>query len=223
MWAQGLFSGRGGEGVPRPLRASAESIARHLSRSDPVLARLIRPGGPAGLPSRGAGFPVLAQSILFQQISGAAGAAILRRLRAAHGGPLFPPPEWFLSVSTSMLRDVGVSPQKVRYLRDLASRVVDGRLNLRRLSRQPDERVIEELTEVLGIGVWTAQMYLIFSLHRPDVMPSGDLGVRKGVERAWEYRKLPAESTVERLARRWTPYRSHAAYYLWRSLDSGPD
>ncbi|MGC2288678.1 MAG: DNA-3-methyladenine glycosylase 2 family protein [Thermoplasmata archaeon] len=172
------------------------------------------------MPSRGAGFPTLAQSILFQQISGAAGASILRRLRATHGGPGFPRPDWFQTVSTEALRAAGVSPQKMPYLRDLAAHVLDGRLDLRRTSRRSDAEVVEELTSVMGIGLWTAQMYLIFSLHRPDVIPSGDLGVRKAVGKAWGYRALPAESTVERHARRWAPYRSHAAYYLWRSLDS---
>jgi DNA-3-methyladenine glycosylase II len=204
------------------VRRSTKDIARFLSRSDPVLAKLIRREGSADLPSRGAGFPTLAQAILFQQISGAAGAAILRRLRAAYGGPRFPPPEWFAKVSTRALRAAGVSPQKMRYLRDLAARVLDGRLELHRLHRLPDAKVIEELTGVMGIGLWTAQMYLIFSLHRPDVIPSGDLGVRKAVGKAWGYRNLPAESTVERHARRWVPYRSHAAYYLWRSLESAP-
>jgi DNA-3-methyladenine glycosylase II len=206
--------------VPASRRLPPKAIARQLSRSDPVLARLIRGVGPAALPSRGAGFPVLARAILFQQISGAAGAAILRRLRALHGGPRFPPPQWFLGVPVKELRAAGVSPQKVRYLKDLAARVVDGRLDLRRLARQPDSRVVEELTAVLGIGRWTAHMYLIFSLHRPDVMPSGDLGIRKAVGKAWGYRNLPAEATVERHGRQWAPYRSHAAYYLWRSLDS---
>jgi DNA-3-methyladenine glycosylase II len=187
-----------------------------------VLAKLIRRVGPGDLPSRGAGFPTLAQAILFQQISGAAGAAILRRLRAAHGGPGFPPPKWFHKVSTKTLRAAGVSPQKMRYLRDLASRILDGRLELHRLHRLPDAKVIEELTAVRGIGLWTAQMYLIFSLHRPDVIPSGDLGVRKAVAKEWGYRSLPAESTVERHARRWMPYRSHAAYFLWRGLESAP-
>jgi len=209
--------------VPRGVRPSAKEIARHLSRSDPVLAGLIRDGGPTELPSRGAGFPTLAQSILFQQISGAAGAAILRRLRRTHGGPRFPPPDWFRTVSAKALRGAGVSPQKVQYLRDLAAHVLDGRLDLRRVSRQPDEEVIEALTAVRGIGLWTAQMYLIFSLHRPDVFPSKDLGVRKAVGKAWGYRGVPAEGTIERMARRWAPYRSHAAYYLWRSLDSAPE
>ena len=206
--------------LPRP---SAQQIARQLSRSDPILAELIRRGGPTNLPSRGAGFPTLAQSILFQQISGAAGASILRKLKAAHGGPGFPEPEWFQNVPTDVLRAAGVSPQKMRYLRDLGAHVMEGRLNLRRLSRQSDAEVLEELTSVRGIGVWTAQMYLIFSLHRPDIFPSGDLGIRKAVGKAWGYRALPAVRTVEWHGRRWAPFRSHAAFYLWRSLDSSPE
>lgn len=209
--------------MPHRSPPSARAIARHLSRSDPVLARLIRRDGPTRLPSRGAGFSTLAQAILFQQISGAAGTAILRRLRAFHGGPGFPPPEWFRSLSTARMRTAGVSPQKIRYLRDLGARVADGRLNLRRLAGRPDSEVIEELTSVKGIGVWTAQMYLIFSLHRPDVFPSADLGIRKAVGKAWGYRGIPAVRTVERHARAWAPYRSHASYYLWRSLEPAPE
>ncbi|MCI4349753.1 MAG: DNA-3-methyladenine glycosylase 2 family protein [Thermoplasmata archaeon] len=205
--------------MPGVALPSARTIARHLSRADPILARLIRRGGPTTLPTRGAGFPILAQSILFQQISGAAGASIVRRLRAAHGGPRFPPPEWFLKVSPKTLRASGVSPQKTRYLRDLATHVVERRLNLRTLSRASDEDVIARLTDILGIGLWTAQMYLIFSLHRPDVFPAGDLGVRNAVGRAWKYRVVPSVKTVERKAVRWAPFRSHAAFYLWRSLD----
>ena len=121
------------------------------------------------------------------------------------------------------MRTAGVSPQKIRYLRDLGARVADGRLNLRRLAGRPDSEVIEELTSVKGIGVWTAQMYLIFSLHRPDVFPSADLGIRKAIGKAWGYRGIPAVRTVERHARAWAPYRSHASYYLWRSLAPAPE
>lgn len=106
----------------------------------------------------------------------------------------------------------------MRYLRDLGQRVASGRLKLRSLTRRTDREVVEALTAVKGIGVWTAQMYLIFSLHRPDVLPSGDLGVRKAVGKAWKYGGVPAPRTVERHGRAWAPYRSHAAYYLWRSL-----
>ena len=209
-------------GVAKAPRASTAEIAGHLTRADPVLARLIREGGPASLPSRGAGFPTLAQAIIYQQISGSAGNSIVRRLRQVHGGASFPPSRWFAEVPAKALRGAGVSPQKLRYLRDLSQRVEDGRLDLRRLSRQPDQTVVEQLTDVLGIGVWTAQMYLIFSLHRPDVMPSADLGIRNAVRKAWEYRTVPAVRTVERHARRWAPYRSHAAFYLWRSLGNAP-
>lgn len=201
-----------------PSPPAAREVAAHLSRSDPVLARVIRAVGARPLPSRGAGFPTLAQAIIYQQISGAAGDAILRRLRRAYGRRGFPPATWFAAVSPGVLRAAGVSPQKMRYLRDLGRRVVSGRLDLRRLPRQTDQEVVESLTAVKGIGEWTAQMYLIFSLHRPDVIPSGDLGVRKAVGKAWKYAVVPAPRTVERHARAWVPYRSHAAYYLWRSL-----
>ena len=201
-----------------PQRPTARHVAAHLSRADPILAGLIRRHGATKLPSRGAGFPTLARAILFQQISGAAGAAILRRVQRAYGGRGFPRPEWFAKVPARTLRTAGVSPQKVRYLRDLGRRVAAGDLNLRSLARRPDAQVVEQLTAVNGIGLWTAQMYLIFSLHRPDVMPSGDLGVRKAVGKAWRYRSVPSPRTVERHARAWAPFRSHAAYYLWRSL-----
>lgn len=200
--------------------SSADKVARHLSGADPVLAGLIRTVGARELPSRGTGFATLARAIIYQQISGAAGDAILRRLRRAHGGPGFPPARWFLHVPARTLRAAGVSPQKTRYLRDLSRQVHSGRLRLRRLPRLSDAEVVEALTAVQGIGLWTAQMYLIFALHRPDVCPSGDLGVRKAVGRAWKYRGLPAPRTVERHARAWRPYRSHAALYLWRSLEA---
>lgn len=188
-----------------------------------MLAKLIRKGGHTRLPSGDTGFAALARAIIFQQISGQAGASIVRRLEASYGKRGFPTAEWFQQASTETLRAAGVSPQKTSYLRDLATRVGDGRLDLRRLSRRSDAEVLQELTAVRGIGVWTAQMYLIFALHRPDVMPSGDLGLRKAVGKAWGYRRVPAPRTVERHARAWYPYRSHAAYYLWRSLADTPE
>lgn len=193
-------------------------IADYLSAADPVLAGLVRELGPLALPKDGGGLPSLVRAIIFQQISGAAGASILRRTRRAFGPSGFPTAGWFATVPDRTLAAAGLSPQKIGYLRDLARHVLEGRLDLRRLRSRTDGEIIEALTEVRGIGTWTAQMYLIFSLNRPDVLPVGDLGVRKAVGRAWRYRSLPAESTVARIGRRWAPYRSFATYYLWQSL-----
>ncbi len=201
---------------------SARAVARRLARADPVLARVIRSTGVVPLPRNAGGFRHLAEAILYQQISGAAGDAIVRRLEAVDGTGRFPTADWFCTADRATLRRAGVSPQKVGYLQDLARRVVDGRLDLRRLRGASDAAVSEALTAVHGIGGWTAQMYLLFSLHRPDVLPSGDLGVRKAVQRAWGFRTLPAPRTIDRLGRRWAPYRSYATHYLWRSLANRP-
>ncbi len=209
----------GGRRPPGPRSSEARRAARHLATADPVLAKLVRRCGPLELRRHPGGFPTLVRSIVFQQISGAAGAAILRRLRSIDGGSELPPPAWFVRAEEEVLARAGLSPQKRRYIRDLADRVHSGRLDLSRLAEAPDPDVIASLTEVHGIGVWTAQMYLIFALNRPDVLPSGDLGLRKAVADAWGYRALPAPRTVERLGRAWAPYRSYAAEYLWASLD----
>jgi DNA-3-methyladenine glycosylase II len=198
-------------------------VAAYLARADPVLAAIVDRLGPLDLPHDGAGFPSLVRAIVFQQISGAAGAAIMRRIRAAYGRRGFPSVAWFQGSSPASLRAAGLSPQKLSYVHDLARHVSDGRLDFAQLPALPDDEVVEALTAVKGIGPWTAQMYLIFSLHRPDVLPAGDLGVRKAVGRAWGFRSLPAERTVERLGRRWAPYRSYASYYLWQSLSEAPD
>jgi DNA-3-methyladenine glycosylase II len=201
--------------------ASAKSrrIVGHLTASDPRLARLIRGAGWQEPPRHPAGFPALVRSIIFQQISGSAGAAILRRVIAVSGGKEVPSPRWFQDAPESSLRSAGLSPQKISYLRDLSSRVLDGRLPLEQLLDLPDEEVVQRLTEVRGIGEWTAQMYLMFHLGRPDVLPTGDLGLRKAVGRLHRMKSLPAPSTVARLGRAWAPYRSHATFYLWRSLE----
>lgn len=199
------------------------SIARALGRSDPVLAGLIRRVGIRAPPVRPSGFPALARAIVYQQISGAAGSAILRKIRQTAGTRGIPSPRWFLDSSDATLRGAGISPQKVRYLRDLASHVVDRRIDFHRFPSMTDEEITEHVTAVHGIGRWTAQMYLLFSLGRPDVLPTGDLGVRKAVRIEYGYRTLPSERTVARIGRRWAPWRSHATYYLWRSLENpGP-
>lgn len=197
----------------------AARAAYHLGRVDPRLRVVIRRVGRRGIPRSVSGFPGLARSIIFQQISGAAGEAIWRRVVAAGGRGGFPPTEWFVDTPTERLRAAGLSPQKIGYLKDLAARLTDGRLKLARLPRVPDEEVVRLLTEVRGIGRWTAQMYLLFRLGRPDVLPSADLGLRKAVQKLLELRELPSEQTVDRIGRRWSPFRSYATYYLWRSLE----
>lgn len=191
-----------------------------MGTADPVLRDLIQRVGVRDIEQSPGGFSALARSIIFQQISGAAGESIYRHTRQVAGTRGFPPPSWFLEAPTEKLRKGGLSPQKIAYLRDLAGRVVNRELDFPRLRSLEDEAVIAELTQVHGVGRWTAQMYLLFHLGRPNILPTGDLGVRKGVQRIYGYRTLPAERTVERHASKWQPYCSWASYYLWRSLET---
>jgi DNA-3-methyladenine glycosylase II len=196
----------------------AAGIAQHLRRSDPLLGAVIDRIGTRTPPSAAPGFRALARAIIYQQISGAAGDAILNRVRAASGARVFPPPRWFRDTPEATLRSAGLSPQKVRYLQALSRDILEGSLRLNELPSRSDEEVLAELTRLHGVGRWTAQMYLLFNLGRPDVLPTGDLGLRKAVQRLLGMKRLPAERTVERWGRRWAPYRSHATFYLWRSL-----
>jgi 3-methyladenine DNA glycosylase/8-oxoguanine DNA glycosylase len=199
-------------------RASA-----HLRRADPVFARLIRRVGPCRLEidRRGGPFASLAEAILYQQITGKAAVTIHRRL-CALVGRRHPRPQDILAASDEQLRGVGLSRQKVRYLRDLSEKVLDG-LPLRRISRLPDDDVIAALTTVKGIGRWTAEMFLIFRLGRLDVLPVDDYGVRKAMQRAYRMRALPKAERMRRVAEAWRPYRTVASWYLWRSVDGAAD
>jgi DNA-3-methyladenine glycosylase II len=200
---------------PRVLRRAV----RHLNSADPVLAALVARVGPCGLGvERGGGpFAALTEAILYQQLAGAAAAAIMRRLRARIGRRHARPAD-IAALSDADLRAVGLSRQKIGYLRDLVARATDG-LPLHRVHRMDDEDVIATLTHVKGVGRWTAQMYLIFRLGRLDVLPTDDYGVRKAMQRAYRMRALPKADRMERVARPWRPYRSVACWYLWRSLD----
>ena len=198
--------------------AVAQRAASHLSKSDPVLKEVIAKLGVQSPRKGRAGFEGIATAIVYQQISGAAGNAIVRRLNESAGTRGFPPAPWFVSASDERLRGCGLSPQKLAYLRDLSSRVTKGSLDFGRLPRLGDEEVIEALTEVHGVGRWTAEMYLIFALRRPDVLPVDDLGVQKGAAHVYAYRSLPSRRTILRLGARWRPYRSFATHYLWQSL-----
>jgi 3-methyladenine DNA glycosylase/8-oxoguanine DNA glycosylase len=202
--------------------AMLEQAARELCRSDPTLALLIAQIGPCQLRTtpRGHYFRALAEAIVYQQLSGKAAATILARFRALYPSGRFPTPEQIISTPQSRLRAAGLSRQKISYLKDLSARVVDKSFPLQRLAILQDEKVIEHLTQVKGIGRWTAEMFLMFCLARMDVLPLQDLGIRKAAQKVYGFRRLPSARTLERLGRAWTPFRSVACWYLWASVDT---
>lgn len=190
----------------------------HLKKSDPVLRRIIEGVGPCRMTYREPGFEALARSIVYQQLSGRVAAAILARLVAAAGNGQLTP-AGILALSPEEMRSVGLSRNKAAYIRDLAERANLGELDFEAFPRMPDDEVIERLTRVKGIGVWTVQMFLIFALRRPDVLPSGDLGIRSAIRKAYGLEELPKPSEVEELGAKWRPWASVASWYLWRSLE----
>jgi DNA-3-methyladenine glycosylase II len=198
-----------------------------LRAADPVLAELIDEVSFDGLWDRLRGRPadhygVLVRSIVGQQLSTRAARAIYTRLTERFGGRA-PTPEEVLADEPDELRAAaGLSRAKVQYLRSLAEHVLDGSLELDRLDDLPDEEVIAELTGVRGIGVWSAHMFMMFQLGRPDVLASGDLGIRRAVMLRYGLPAMPAPAEVDRLGERWRPYRTLACLYLWRSLDTIP-
>lgn len=190
----------------------------HLRAADARLAAVIDRVGPCGLRPRGQVYEELFRSVLYQQLAGKAAAAIFRRVCEPYGGRI-PAPRDFVRAADEQLRGAGLSRQKMTYLRALAGAFAEGRLDGRRLARLEDEELIAAVTEVHGIGDWTAHMLLIFCLGRPDVLPVGDYGVRKAMQRLYRMRELPRPARMEKVASPWRPYRSVAAWYLWRSLD----
>ena len=195
---------------------------RILARRDPILRDLMRRHGPCGLADsqHTDPFQALVHAIISQQLSTKAAATIAGRVDALLDG--LPIPARVAAVSDAQLRSAGLSGQKVSYLRDLCARIADGSLPLDALDRMPDEDVIAALTRVKGIGRWTAEMFLMFRLHRPDVLPVGDLGIVKAVQRAYRLRTLPSPTRLLRLGESWRPYRSVACWYLWASLSNVP-
>ena len=213
----------------------------HLKKSDPVMRAIVERIGPCrmefGLPE----FHSLAEAIVYQQLNGKAAVSIFRRFAALAGDPLTP--AGILKMSDEQLRSVGLSKQKSAYLKDLAEKTATGVLDFVRLPELGDDEVIEHLTQVKGIGVWTAQMFLMFTLKRENVLPTGDFGVRMAMfkhyldkrrgkivaaskkasagkkRRSSQKIKLPSPEQMEKIAKTWEPYRSVACWYLWRSLD----
>ena len=189
----------------------------HLRRSDPVLASIIERVGDYAIQFREPGFETLVRSIVYQQLSGRVASVIFGRLKAAAGDPLTP--ENVLKLRPSRMRTLGLSTQKTVYIRDLARHTRDGAVRFEDLAHAADVEVIEHLTQVKGIGVWTAHMFLIFALRRPDILPTGDLGIRNAMRKAYGLQDLPSPAQMEELGARWRPYCSVASWYLWRSLD----
>jgi len=189
----------------------------HLKTCDPILASIISRVGACKTAYREPTFEMLARAIVFQQLSTKAARTIYGRLEEAAGGKLTP--ESIQNLSVGEMRRAGLSRQKLGYIRDLAENALNGKVDFALLPAMSDEQVIATLTDIKGVGVWTAHMFLIFSLRRPNVLPVGDLGVRMAIQRAYRKRKMPTPKQVEQIAKGWHPYCSYAAWYLWRSLE----
>ncbi len=204
--------------------AQYANARRLLMRRDPVMRDLIRQHGPCGLAAAQHTDPyrALVRAIVSQQLSTRAAATILRRFVDLFGGT-FPTPAQVLAMPEARLRGVGLSGMKGSFVRDLARRVEDGSLRLDAFDAMTDDEVIATLTQVKGIGRWTAEMFLMFRLHRPDVLPVGDLGIVNAIKRAYRLRKTPTPERMTKIGENWRPYRSIACWYLWASLDNKPE
>jgi len=211
-----------------PFTAQDIKVGRlHLQKSDAVMKRLLKQVGPFTAKANADRFGSLAQSIISQQISTSAARTIRCRLLAAvaersgriKNGISTLTAENLRLFEVDELRDLGVSRQKANYLLDLAAKVSDGELDLRNIGRQSDTKVIETLVQVKGIGRWTAQMFLMFSLARMDVLPVDDLGIKKAVAKNYGLAELPDGAQIESIAQPWRPHATIACWYLWRSLE----
>lgn len=200
----------------------AKAIA-HLSAADPVLGRWIAQAGPCSLTRERGGthFAAVARSIIYQQLSGKAAGTIHARFEALFDGRS-PEAREVLKVKHATLRGIGLSERKAEYVRGLADDVHRGRIPLERVDAMPDAEVIETLTQVRGVGEWTAQMFLMFRLGRPDVLPTLDLGIQTAIKRLYGLRTHPKPERVAKLGAKWAPYRTVASWYLWRVVDDPP-
>ena len=194
-----------------------EAAISHLRAADPVLAGIIERIGPFGMSYREPAFASLARSIVFQQLNGRAALTIWNRLEEKTGSPVIP--EAVLKLRTPTLRKIGLSRQKSSYLRDLAKRAAAGEISFEALPALTDDEVIAALTHVKGIGEWTAQMFLMFALRRPNVLPTADFGIRAAMQRHYRLRVMPKPKRMHQIAKAWHPYCSIACWYLWRSMD----
>lgn len=197
--------------------------AEHLAKNDPKLAPVIRFSGPCRIRPHTDHYGELVGSIVGQQLSSVAAGTIWRRVLDLFDGKM-PTPEQLIKIDDQKLRDVGLSWAKVRYVKDLARHILDGRLDLDHIATMPNNQIIKQLVAVKGLGEWSAHMFMIFGLGRLDILPTGDLGVRKAMMNLYGLQELPDPARMVTIANRyrWHPYESVAAWYCWQSLDNNP-
>ena len=200
---------------------SVETALAYLRKVDPQLAVVMDQAGAYDPPRRDDPYAALVRAILFQQLAGAAAMAIMKRFFAIHEPADKPPtPEQILAQSDEEFRGAGISRQKMGYMRDLALHVADGRLELASLPALPDDEVTKQITAVKGLGEWSAHMFLMFHLGRPDVLPTGDLGVRHGMRITYGLEALPTPKEALVIGAPWAPYRSIGSWYMWRAVEA---
>jgi DNA-3-methyladenine glycosylase II len=197
-------------------RKQVAAALEHLSVGDARLGLIIRSVGAYKRKKRQDPFQSLAEAIIYQQLARSAADAIYCRFVKIYG--TFPKPTQLLATDNTKLRTAGLSARKIEYLKDLASHVSNGRLKLDLLTSMPDDKIMELLVQIRGIGPWTAEMFLIFCLGRPDVLPVGDLGLRRALQKTYSLSELPLPAVMQNIAQPWKPYRSIATWYLWKSL-----
>jgi DNA-3-methyladenine glycosylase II len=204
-------------------KSELERAAKHLAANDPVLTPIIRTAGLANLKAHKDYYGALVNSIISQQLSVRSADAIEKRFLALFDGK-FPTPEQILTISADDLRAIGFSYMKVNYVHDLARHILDGKLKFENFNKLSNEEIIAELTDVKGIGEWTAHMFLMFCMGRLDVLPVGDLGIRNGVTKLYGLKRAAMPEKVIQIAKKnkWAPYQSVASWYVWHSLDNKP-
>lgn len=204
-------------------QTTLESAVTHLKAVDPVLAKIIKRAPLPTLSPHQNYYQELVESIISQQLSVKAAATILKRFKALFSAD-FPSPEDILTYDIETYRGVGLSRQKASYIRDLAEKVLDGTVVFSHLDSYSNQEVIDELIQIKGVGVWTIHMFLMFCMGRLDVLPTGDLGIRNGVQKLYDLDERPGDAEIEAIARtnNWHPYESVASWYIWHSLDNKP-
>lgn len=211
----------GADGQNAALTMTEEAL-QHLTQCDRVLAKLITRVGPCTLvPKNGRSpFESLVRSVIYQQLNGTAASTILGRMKALYPGRRFPKPQDLLATSDERLRSAGLSRAKTAAIKDVAQKTLAGVVpNKRSIARMSNEEIIDRLTTLRGVGPWTVEMLLIFTLGRPDVLPATDYGVRKGFARTYGWKELPAPTELLEFSERWKPHRTTAAWYFWRALE----